>query len=331
MSSVSLSTKKSPFVFDVKYFFLGQKKENLGPYLYSNPNPEIENDLVYGEKYYQKLIYEVPDYYLYKDEVDVIKKYADSIANYIPLEATVIEFGPGTEKAFITKTLPLLKAIEKLKNYVAVDLCQTYLDQTKDLVEQEFNEVTVQLVKDNFFSNCELVQKLPSSQVVWFKGSTLGNITQPDCVDFLQRISQALQPDGILIVGLDSNQDEVSLRKAYDNEPVAKFITNIFERINRDCEIDNFDPKAFTYHFEWNEEEHCVKHQAIATESQSFTIDNTPISIKKGDLFHVTSSYKYPTEFFQKMAINTGFKILDCFIDNHKRMAVYVLQASRER
>lgn len=223
MSSLSLLTEKSPFIFDVKCFFLGQKKENLGPYLYSTPSPEIENDLVYGEKYYQKLIYEVPDYYLYKDEVDVIKKYADSIANHIPLEATVIEFGPGTEKAFITKTLPLLKSIEKLKNYVAVDLCQTYLDQTKDLVEQEFN----------------------------------------------------------------------------------------------------------TYHFEWNEEEHCVKHNAIATESQSFSIDNTAISIKKGELFHVTSSYKYPTEFFQKMAINTGFKILDCFIDSHKRMAIYVLQASQ--
>lgn len=326
MSSI---TVKSPFSTNVKSFFLRDKKENLGPYLYSTPCPEIKNDLVRGEDHYQKLIYEFHDYYLYTDEVDLIKKYADLIAKYIPLNATFIEFGPGTKKAFITKTLPLLKSIGKFENYVAVDLCQTYLDQTKKKVEQEFPEATIKLIKNNFFSDCELVQQLPSSQVVWFKGSTLGNITKQDCIDFLRRISQALQPDGILIVGLDSNQDEVSLRKAYDNEPVAKFITNIFERINRDCEVNNFDAKAFTYQFEWDMEQHCLKHNAIATESQSFTMDNTAITIKKGDIFHITSSYKYPADFFQNMAINAGFKILDCFIDNHERMAIYVMQVSQ--
>ena len=317
------------FILDVKALFLRQRKENLGPYLYSEPNPEIENDPVCGERYYQTVIYEVPTYYLYRDEVELIQTHANSMSDYVPLEATVIEFGPGAGRAFIKKTLPFLRSIEKLNHYAAVDLCKAYLEQCKAIVEREFPLTNIQVIEANFIENCELLQKFSPPQVVWFKGSTIANLNQQDCVKFLHRLSKALQPEGILIVGLDSNQDEASLRKAYENEDVARFITNIFHRIKRDCDLNDFDPTAFKYRFEWNAGEHRVKHNAIAIEHQKFVIDNTSIEIAKGDVFNVVSSYKYPIEYFQEKAIDGGFKVLDCLMDSSQRMVIHVLQASQ--
>ena len=57
------------FLSDAKSFFLQHQKEHMAPYLYSTPDPEIENDPANGEGYYLELLTQNPDYYLYKDEI----------------------------------------------------------------------------------------------------------------------------------------------------------------------------------------------------------------------------------------------------------------------
>ncbi len=312
------------FLCDVKSLFLHEQEDNMGAYLYSTPNPAIDADTVNGEEYYREAIFQNQDYYLYEDEVQLINRVASKIAAYIPEESNIIEFGPGTKKAFVNKTLPFLKAVKQCQSYIPVDLCKTYLLQAQEVLKHELPEIAVKPIQDNFIENTDLVKNF-GLPVVWFKGSTITNLSTSKCIDFLENISQALKLEGLFIVGVDANQNESSLKKAYFNQTVAKFVLNIFHLIKRDLKNTNFNSTAFKYEFEWVANEHCVKHNAIATREQEFVLDDINIKIEEGEKFHLLSSYKYPVDYFQSLVKKAGLEPLDCFVDENKRMVIHVL------
>lgn len=318
-----MNSKKLDFSENVKSFFLKEKEANLGAYLYSTPLTKDDN--VRGEEYYRKVIYEEPDYYLYQDEMVLIKAVANQLSAHVPTQATVVEFGPGTQKAFVGKTLPFLKAIPQLHQYIAIDLCEKYLLDSAEIIKNELPQVEVQTQQKDFFNQIYLLEDY-TSPVVFFKGSTISNLSQEQCINFLRTIPQFLTPDGLLIVGLDANQDENSLKSAYDTKAVSDFILNIFHRIHRDLPIKEFDPNAFTYKYEWIPNLHCVKHKAISTKKQHFKLDNTPIILEQKEEFHIMSSFKYPVEFFQSMAIQASLVPVDYFVDSYQRMAIHVFK-----
>ncbi|ERT03823.1 hypothetical protein M595_6237, partial [Lyngbya aestuarii BL J] len=163
--------------------------------------------------------------------------------------------------------------------------------------------------------------------VVFFKGSTITNLSTNNCLDFFRRISPALQPEGLLIVGVDTNQNEFSLRKAYDDGRMARLTLSILHFINRDLPISGFDASAFNYEFNWVPSTHCVEHNVRATQEQNFLLDGIPVQIEKGTKFHLLSSYKYPVDYFQDLAKKAGLQPLDCFVDQNGRMAIHILQA----
>ncbi|NES06601.1 MAG: L-histidine N(alpha)-methyltransferase [Okeania sp. SIO2F4] len=293
------------FLCDVKSLFLRQQEENLGAYLYSTPNPDIKDDPANGEAYYLEIISQNLDYYLYKEETQLINDVASKIATYVPAESNLIEFGPGTDIAFKNKTLPFLKEIKQFNSYIPIDLCETYLEQSEEILSRELPNISVQPIKTDFIKNVDIVKNF-SLPVVFFKGSTINNLSTNDCINFLGKISQAIKPNGILIIGVDANQNESSLRKAYDNSKVAKFILSILYYINRDLPISDFDPTAFNYEFNWVAETHCVEHNVIAIKEQNFILDGIPRNIKSGEKFHFLSSYKYPMDYFKNIAIKAG-------------------------
>lgn len=316
---------KDPFEIDFENLLRGRDREHMSPYLYSTPDPSIERDPACGEIHYNNLIENVPEYYLYRDEVKILQDSAVQLAKHVPQGATIVEFGIGTEMAFRKKTLPFLKAIDGLRAYAPIDLCETYLIQARPILAQELPLVEFEGIATDFVKNAAIAGKF-TNPVVFFKGSTITNVPPKQCIDFLNRLSSALPSEGLLIVGQDSNQDESSLRRAYINPPVENFVLSIFHRFNRDYPTPNFIPNAFRYQFEWLPESYCVKHSAVATQPQRFELNGTPIEIKPDDEFHIVSSYKYPIDFFQEMAQKAGFQPAAVFAKDANPMAIHVLQ-----
>ncbi len=315
----------STFLADTKALFLEGRKEHMGPYLYSTPDPNIEGDMANGEAHYLAVINN-PSYYLYREEGELIQSVADKMASYVPPESSIVEFGPGTQLAFKIKTLPFLKQIDRLKRYIPVDLCKTYLDDSEKIVLEVFSgKVSVEKIETDFIKNVDLVDRFHNATVL-FKGSTIGNLTASQCLNFLQRLRQSLPSQGLLIIGTDSNQNEVTLSNAYDDK-MAKITESIFHFINRDLPVEGFDPYAFEYKFHWDKDNYCVAHTVLATEAQDFTLDGTPVHIDRGTQFHMLSSYKYPVEYFQGIARQAGFNPLDYFVHDNQRMTVHILAA----
>ncbi|NEP53192.1 MAG: L-histidine N(alpha)-methyltransferase [Moorea sp. SIO3C2] len=314
----------SSFKEKAKSLFLHIEEETLAAYIYSTPDPNIENDPARGEEYYRQVIEESVDYYLYKEEVRLINTVASKLSTYVPQGVNLIEFGPGTKTAFITKSLPFLKSLNHLKTYIPVDLCKTYLDQAEEVLQDELPDLLVKPIQDDFIENTDLVKQF-AKPLVWFKGSTITNLSTKQCVDFLKNISKALPSEGILIVGVDANQNESSLKKAYDTEEMANLMLSVLYWIKRDLPTTNFNPAAFKYDPEWTPNNYCLKHNAIATSNQDFVFDGVNISIKEGEKFHLLSSYKYPVDYFKNIARQAGLEPLVHFVDENKRMVIHVL------
>ncbi|NES78467.1 MULTISPECIES: L-histidine N(alpha)-methyltransferase [unclassified Okeania] len=157
---------QTSFLCDVKSLFLQQQEENLAPYLYSTPN--IEDDSANGEGFYQELISQNLNYYLYKEEIELINNKASQIAAYVPPGSNVIEFGLGTDIAFKNKSLPFLKEIKQLKSYVPIDLCQTYLDQSEEILSRELPEISVEKINTDFIKKIDLIKNF-TKPVVFLK------------------------------------------------------------------------------------------------------------------------------------------------------------------
>jgi len=319
------SDKLDLFLLNIIELLQKKAEENMYPYLYSSPNPSLENDLARGESHYNDLIYNVPQYYLYRDEVKILQNSVAQLATYVPTQATLIEFGVGTEIAFRNKTLPFLQAIDTLHCYVPIDLCVPYLTQAQAIMHETLPHVKFQGIETDFVKNVSIVQQF-ENPVVFFKGSTITNLRPDKCVEFFHNLANVLPQNGMLIVGEDSNNDETVLRQAYVNDALANTMLSIFYLLHRDYQVSGFDPSAFDYRFDWLAERYCVKHTAVATKPQNFTLSNAPIEIQANDEFHIVSSYKYPVDFFQNMANQGGLTPVALFSEPNNPMVIHVFQ-----
>lgn len=322
---ISSEQGNDSFLVDFEQLLRHESQENMSPYLYSTPDPNIENDRACGELHYNNLIYNVPEYYLYRDEVKILQNSVHQLAAHVPADATIIEFGVGTEIAFRKKTLPFLQAIHGLNTYAPVDICETYLVQAQAVLAEELPTVKFRGIVTDFVKNVALVHEF-ANPVVFFKGSTITNVSPEKCIEFFKGLSSALPAGGLLIVGQDVNNDVDTLRRAYTAVPAKNFVLSVFHRFNRDYPTPNFIPGAFKYQFDWQPDTYCVRHTVLATQAQSFTLNGAPLEIQVHQEFHLISSYKYPIDFFQNMAKQGGFAPVTVFSEADNPMVIHVLQ-----
>src|SRR3990167_10750498 len=72
---------------------------------------------------YEKLIKDCKDYYLFDDEVALIKNNHHKLKHYLSEITNIIEIGPGSKHTVINKTIPILQYAQNLESYLPIDLC----------------------------------------------------------------------------------------------------------------------------------------------------------------------------------------------------------------
>ena len=88
-------------------------------------------------------------------------------------------------------------------------------------------------------------------RIGFFPGSSLGNFTPEEAVDFLRNARQLLA-GGPLLLGLDQPREPALMEAAYDDAAgvSAAFARNLLQRLNRDLQGDA-DPTQFRYRAHW--------------------------------------------------------------------------------
>ena len=281
--------------------------------------PSIYHYDAEGSRLFNRIT-ELSEYYPTKCEIDVLRRHQDRIAELFgPGPINLIEFGPGDGSK--TKIL-----IEKLLStsvdfrYVPIDISRAALDELVEDFSPQFPGVEISgLVADYFEGLKWLNHRYHNRNIILFMGSNIGNFSSEQAHLFLRNLWMNLNAGDIVVIGFDLKKDIDVLLKAYnDSEGVtAEFNLNLLRRINRELggkfDLDNFKFQGIYQLFTG-----AVESYLISLKDQDVYIGQLDRSFHfdKWEPIHTEYSYKYDESDIERLARDTGYKLLENLYDS---------------
>jgi dimethylhistidine N-methyltransferase len=266
----------------------------------------------------------LPEYYPTRTELRILSANARALADLMPKDAALIEFGAGSA----VKAKILLNAAPQIGAYVPVDISAEFLaDETRRL-ERDIPRVGVFPVVADFTAPFELpVDVRNRPRVGFFPGSTIGNFEPPQAKDFFRQAARVLGPDALFIVGADRVKDERVLHAAYNDAAgvTAAFNLNLLTRINRELG-GSFDLAAFRHFASYNQSLARIEMHLESAKRQVARVRNVAFSFKDGETIHTESSHKFTVEAFTALAADAGWAVSRVLSDEKDWFSVYVLK-----
>ncbi|MES2387774.1 MAG: L-histidine N(alpha)-methyltransferase [Bacteroidota bacterium] len=271
-------------------------------------------------------IMKLPEYYLTGAEYSILDRYKHDLLQLIipgkpALAFELADFGAGDG----LKTKLLLDAFLKFGanfSYVPIDISADALKNLRYSLETEMPELKVKPLNTDYFSALE---KLDSGakvrKAVLFLGSNIGNFTNEEAAVFLKEIHSRLNPGDIFICGFDLKKNPDKIKAAYNDSKgiTSAFNLNLLTRMNRELG-SNFDLSKFR---------HYPSYDPVTGEARSalLSIENQTIIFKKPDfkvdfeaweVIQTELSRKYSAADIEKLSLNSGFRVLQNYLDAGK-------------
>ena len=270
------------------------------------------------------LICELPEYYPTRIERSIMKEWVNEMALAIGPEALVIEYGSGSS----LKTRLLLDVLERPTAYVPVDISRDHLMKSAESLAKDYPTLEVLPVCADFTQAFGVPEPscTPRRRVVYFPGSTIGNLTRDRAILLLAGVAEVCEPGGALLIGVDLKKDRESLERAYDDSQgiTAAFNRNLLVRMNRELAA-NFDVELFRHRAVWMEEAGRVEMHLVSEVEQTVQLDGEEIHFRKGEHICTEHSHKYTLEGFAEMGEEAGLCVVHYWTDPGQRFSVQLL------
>ncbi|MFC6792639.1 L-histidine N(alpha)-methyltransferase [Methylobacterium komagatae] len=292
----------------------------------SKPNKTLSPKYFYdaaGSELFEQIT-ALPEYYPTRTEIGILDERGPEIANVLPKQAALVEFGSGST----AKLRRLLRHLPDLAAYVPVDVSGEFLaDQAKTL-RQDFPDLAVEAVIADFtkpFSLPETTGMAPRAG--FFPGSTVGNFEPAEAEALLDSFGEILGPDALLILGVDLVKDKDRLEAAYDDAAgvTAAFNMNLLKRINHELGGD-FDLDAFEHRAVFNTQASRIEMHLVSRKDQTVRIGGDSFAFRQGETIHTENSYKYTLETFCALAARAGWQTVTVWTDADALFSVHVLR-----
>lgn len=257
-----------------------------------------------GSQLFERIC-DLEEYYPTRTELAIMRRDAADMAELIGPGCLLIEYGSGSS----LKTRLLLDHLENPAGYVPIDISREHLLRAAHELALAYPHVPVHPVCADYTGDYELPQ-LPQRErrrVVYFPGSTIGNFTPAQAVDFLHHVAEVCGPGGGLLIGVDLRKDAEVLERAYnDAEGVtAAFNLNLLARVNRELGAD-FDLRQFRHEAVFNPDESRIEMHLVSESEQTVRIGDEDVEFESGERIHTENSYKYAPESFAELAQRAG-------------------------
>jgi dimethylhistidine N-methyltransferase len=132
--------------------------------------------------------------------------------------------------------------------------------------------------------------------LVLFLGSTIGNFSRLQGVQFLRQVRQNLIPGDSLLLATDLEKPVRQLLLAYDDSlgVTAAFNLNLLARLNRELDA-NFRLDQFRHLARYNDQERRIEMHLLSTSKQTITIPGAGLTVRleRGETIWTESSHKY--------------------------------------
>jgi dimethylhistidine N-methyltransferase len=268
----------------------------------------------------------LPEYYPTRTETAILRANADGIADSLPAEAVLVEYGSGAS----IKIRILLDGLTRPSGYVPIDISRDHLRDAARALAIDYPHLAIRPVCGDFALPLSLPRDMPSGpRVGFFPGSTIGNLHPADAVQLLARFAGHLGPGGWLLIGVDLKKDIRLLHAAYNDAAgiTAAFNRNLLVRINRELngnfDIDSFDHSAF-----WNVEAGRIEMHLVSAITQTARVAGRSFGFAAGESIHTENSYKYTDDEFRRLAVKAGFQPVTVWSDGDRLFSVHLLSVA---
>lgn len=294
----------------------------------SKSQKTIPPKYLYDEK--GSLIFEkicqLPEYYPTRSEHEILKTNAIEMASLIGSDALIIEPGSGSGD----KIRHLLKVLKNPKGYIPIEISREILLRMTEELHEEFPDLNTIPVCADFTLDLELplsVDAYSGKKVVFFPGSTIGNLNPSDAVQLLKKFGKMIGHGGAVLIGVDLKKDHQYFEKAYDDSQgiTAAFNLNLLERINRELDA-SFDLKKFAHQAFYNEALGRVEMHLVSKIAQLVRVDHATFRFREGETIHTENSYKYSVEEFCELASKARLEIKKHWQDKKNMFCIYYFE-----
>ena len=172
------------------------------------------------------------------------------------------------------------------------------------------------------------VAQAPGRRVVYFPGSTIGNLTPAEAHAFLRTTRGQVGPRGAMLVGVDLKKDATRLHAAYNDAMgvTAAFNLNLLARINREMGAD-FRLRRFRHYAFYNAALGRIEMHLVSLAKQTVNVGSYRFAFEPGESIHTENSYKYSVEEFRALARRAGFRGEKVWLDRRGLFALHGLTA----
>lgn len=271
-----------------------------------------------GSKLFEAIT-KLPEYYLTRFEIPLIKKAASALSENLR-NVDIVEFGSGdcTKISIILDATP-----EKFRNtirYIPFDVSNAAVEKSSNILLAKYPGIKIHGIVADFMSQLDVIPK-KSKKIFCFLGSTIGNLPMEKSQRFLKNLSKIMNKEDLLLLGFDMVKNKEILEKAYNDKKnvTEKFNKNILKVVNSHIKSD-FNPDNFEHIAFYNEELSRIEMHLKATTDLNIICpeSKTNISIKKGETIHTENSYKFTEEDIHSLSEGANLKIRNIYTDKNK-------------
>ena len=264
------------------------------------------------------------EYYPTRSELALTRAHLGVIARFAGKGCTLIEYGSGESR----KSRLLIEALRPAA-YIPVDISVDALRNAAAKLLRRFRWLELRPVHGDFSRPLKIpVAQGRSRRVVYFPGSTIGNLTPEEAHAFLRMTRGQVGPKGAMLVGVDLKKDANLLHAAYNDAKgvTAAFNLNLLARINRELGGD-FKLRRFRHYAFYNAALGRIEMHLVALERQSVNIGNYRFAFEVGESIHTENSCKYSVEEFRALAAQAGFRGEAVWFDSEGLFSLHGLLA----
>jgi dimethylhistidine N-methyltransferase len=264
------------------------------------------------------------EYYLTRAELALTRTHIAAIARFAGKGGALVEYGSGES----LKTRLLLRAMRPAV-YMPVDISVEALARATGKLGREFPWLRIAPVAGDFSRPLELPElRGRDRRVVYFPGSTIGNLSPGEAQAFLKMTRGQVGPRGAMLVGVDLKKDANVLHAAYNDSRgvTAAFNLNLLGRINRELRGD-FDLRRFAHYAFYNPPPGRIEMHLVSLVAQTVNVGEHRFAFAAGETIHTENSYKYSIAEFQALAAEGGWRPEKVWTDRRGLFSLHALVA----
>ena len=280
-----------------------------------------------GSELFEKIC-ALPEYYPTRTEAAIFERYAPEITE-LTGACEIVELGSGSA----AKTRILLDAYQAQGlplRYVPVDVSGSMLKDSSRQLLYDYPSLRI----NGLISTYEpALQALPEpelpNRMVMFIGSTLGNLSPPECEHFLAQVSAALTPGQYFLLGLDLQKDTAIVEAAYNDSEglTAVFNLNMLQHLNYRYR-GNFFLSTFDHVALYNWDQHQIEMYLESKREQTVTLKELDLTVEfaEGERLLSEISRKFDPILMGHQLAQHGLNVLKTFTDKRKWFGLILAQ-----